>query len=510
MGLFSRLRRQDQSSGVIVEEGWPASAPNGFVVFDIETTSLSPKSDRIIELGLIRTDSNGNPLGYWSTLVNPKGPVGASHIHGIKQSDVADAPTFEECVVQVLEKIRGQALVAHNASFDHSFLKSELGRTGWQLPEIPLVCTMLETKYFLPGISRKRLIDCVEALGIEQQVEHRALGDASLAAAVFHFYLNGPVDKSRSLHLRMLSESARSVVWPTEPGEPVATTNSAARVIRVAKPVQMTLLKSVSEIMPEDLLGDEANPQEISYGALLLGSLEDGSISDAEIEALSECASTFGLVPDVVNRIHNSLILTLAREAWRDGVVSRAETQEIVDCAKRLGLPDSAGKACLKEIEDLRAARIAARSKAIPDDWSHGEPLRVGDRIVITGCYESGRDELENRARKLGLRVTGSVSGKTTLLVSDGSINGNKDADAQRLGLRIIGPDVFRILLDYVQSAASSESQRSIQEGSEMTGTTSSEEAIPRIENLVCVTCGAAFTRVISRGRKPHECEQCR
>jgi DNA polymerase-3 subunit epsilon len=507
MGFLSRFRREPSNRGVTVEEGWPSNAGNGFVVFDIETTGLSPTADRILEMGLIRIDANGNPLGYWSTLVNPQGSVGATHIHGIKQTDVANSPTFAECVDQVLEKLKGQVLVAHNAKFDHSFLKAELGRAGWSLPEVPIVCTMLETRYFLPGISRKRLVDCVEAIGINQDVEHRALGDASLTAALFHFYLNGPVDRSRSAHLRTLPVNASSIVWPAEPGEPISLARPPKRANQSTPPAQVGILQSISEIMPEDLLGDEATPNEISYAALLLNSLEDGSISNVEIAALGDCATSFGLLGETVEGIHRTLLLALAREAWRDGVVSRAETQEIGECAKQLGLSESDGKACLKEIEDLRVARIAARSKPIPADWLHGDPLRVGDRVVITGCYEDGRFELENQARKLGVRITGSVSGKTTLLVSDGTINGNKEADAKRLDLRVVGPDVFRTLLEYVQPATSVSgvpASKDLTEGVDATPT------VEKTESLVCVKCGVTFARVVARGRKPHECGDCR
>lgn len=509
MGFLSRFRRQPPNQGVTVEEGWPSNADNGFVVFDIETTGLSPTADRILEMGLIRVDANGNPLGYWSTLVNPQGSVGATHIHGIKQSDVADSPTFAECVDQVLEKLKGQVLVAHNAKFDHSFLKAELGRTGWSLPEIPIVCTMLETRYFLPGISRKRLVDCVEAIGIDQEIQHRALGDASLTTALFHFYLNGPVDRNRSAHLRALPVNASSILWPATPGEPISFVSGPKKVSRTTAPARAGILRSISEIMPEDLLGDEATPNEISYAALLLNSLEDGAISDVEIAALGDCATSFGLNRETVERIHRTLLLALAREAWRDGVVSRAETQEISDCAKQLGLAESDGKACLKEIEDLRLARITARSKPIPSDWLHGDPLRVGDRVVITGCYEAGRFELESQARKLGVRITGSVSGKTTLLVSDGTINGNKEADAKRLGLRVIGPDIFRTLLEYVQPALS---VSDIPMPNAPTGGVDAtlKPTLDKMESLVCVRCGGSFTRVVARGRKPHECGTCR
>lgn len=505
MGLFSRRKAVEQTS-VEVEEGWPNGAPNGFVVFDIETTGLSPVSNRIIEIGMIRVDASGKPLGYWSSLVNPRGPVGATHIHGIEDKDVLNAPTFEELVDDLLPKLQGQVLVAHNASFDHSFLRTELGRVGWMLPDVPVVCTMVESKHFLPGLDRRRLSDCAEAIGIRQEVEHRALGDATLATAILHFYLNGPVNRERSSQLSRLPLQAASIGWPSEPVETLVPKTNRPRPDKSSDPVRLELLKTVSEVMPEDVLEDSPSVSELSYASLLLTSLDDGIISETELSALADCAEDFGLSSEALTKIHLALLRAVAREAWRDGVVNRNEQKEIVECAKRLGLDESAAKRCLQEVEELRAARVGARSKPLPPDWAHGEPLRVGDKIVITGCYEHGRDELENRARKNGLKVIGSVSGKTTLLVSDGSVGGNKDNDAERLGIRIVRPEVFRDLLDFIQPILTGSTETS----SNSPAKTSNVEQDLRTETLVCIACGRSFQRVISRGRKPHECVECR
>ena len=508
MGFFKR-KKADEVRGLEVNEGWPDDAPDGFVVFDIETTGLSPAGDRIIELGLVRTDFSGTPMGYWSTLVNPNRPITATEIHGIKDSDVLNAPTFDECADEFLKRIKNQVLVAHNASFDHSFVRAELARAGWDLPEIPVVCTMLESKHFLPGLTRKRLIDCVEALGIEQAVQHRALGDASLTSAVFHFYLNGPVNQVRASELQGLIPRANSLLWPTEKTFPsIQPAKSGSAQWRKSPPQKTTssLLQNVSELMPEDLLSDEASSTEISYGLLLLETLSDGEISDLEIESLRDFAQSMALDEQTVNRIHNQLLLALSREAWRDGVVNRAEQKDIISCAQQLGLSETDGKNALREIEEFRAARVAARTKPIPEVWNLGEPIRVGDRVVITGCYEVGRYEMEQKARSLGVRITGSVSGKTTLLVSDGTINGNKEADAQRLGIKIVDPSEFKELLEYVQPQTQTENPPNrVAKTKEATSQTANE-----VEHLVCTKCAQTFERQVTKGRKPHLCPPCK
>jgi DNA polymerase-3 subunit epsilon len=249
--------------------------------------------------------------------------------------------------------------------------------------------------------------------------------------------------------------------------------------------------------MPEDLLSEDASSSEISYAMVLLESLNDGIVSDSEIVSLRDCADSMGLNSHSILNIHLELLLALSREAWRDGVVNRAEKQDILNCAQQLGLSDSEGKHALEEIEAFRNARVVARVKPLPDFWDLGEPLHVGDRVVITGCYEVGRFDMEKKARSLGVRITGSVSGKTTMLVSDGSINGNKDSDARRLGIRIVGPTEFKQLMEYVQPQLEA-------------GKNAAATAVTETEHLLCTKCTRVFERQVAKGRKPHFCPTCR
>jgi DNA polymerase-3 subunit epsilon len=498
VGIFSR-KSKSIVSNVTVEEEWPFQDEPGFVVFDIETTGLSPTADRMIEIGLIRTDKSGNPLAYWSSLINPKQSVTATEIHGISDKDVANSPVFEDLVDQVLSRIRGQALSAHNAQFDVSFLKVELARTGWELPETPVLCTMRESRNFIPGLSKRRLQDCVEALGIEQDVEHRALGDASLATALVNFYLNGPTNKGRSKELAALPGIAKEINWPESQTFPEIPKSQSNQKYWAPKPrSNSALMKTISSMMPEDILGEDAGKSELTYAQVLLEAMEDGVISEQENSSLADLSKSLEIATETQSAIHRKLMRTLAQEAWKDGAVSRAEQSEIVEAGKSLGFSDNDSKGFVKEIEELRASRISARAKEMPVDWSLGEPLRVGDRVVITGCYEAGREELETKSKMIGVRITGSVSGKTTLLVSDGTINGNKDSDAARLGIRSVTPDIYRVLLEYIQPLTLEDdlSPNADQKVSE--------------ETLICTKCTATFTRIASKGRKPHFCPDCR
>jgi len=213
MGIFRR-RRPPHVYGMEVQEDWPSNAPGGFVVLDVETTGLDPATDRIIEIAMVRTDEYANPLGYWSSLVQPSQPITNSEIHGITDEDVAKSPTFAEIVDEVVSRIDGQVIVGHNVSFDVSFLENEMTRANRQMPQKPTVCTLQESHYFLPALEQRRLRDCVSILGITPDAEHRALPDAVLTTTLFNYFVNCGFHPTRSEYLRSLPDRVRQMTWP--------------------------------------------------------------------------------------------------------------------------------------------------------------------------------------------------------------------------------------------------------------------------------------------------------
>ncbi|OLR93563.1 Lsr2 family DNA-binding protein [Actinokineospora bangkokensis] len=116
-------------------------------------------------------------------------------------------------------------------------------------------------------------------------------------------------------------------------------------------------------------------------------------------------------------------------------------------------MPATALTALLDAAETARTARLSAGLKPLPAQWAHGEPLRVGDKVAFTGDSEL-RDELEQRAERLGVRVMGNVSRRTALLVTCGDFTGTKAKSAASLGTRCVPPEDFAVLLEHLQPAA--------------------------------------------------------
>ncbi|RYF54952.1 MAG: hypothetical protein EOO27_22360, partial [Comamonadaceae bacterium] len=437
-----------------------SAVPPHFAVIDVETTGLSPKSDRIVELAVVRIDQRGDVVDEWSTRFNPEGPVGATHIHGITQADVASAPLFRELASHIVPYIAGLPIAAHNARFDLAFLRAEFRRAGWDVPWLAAYCTLDGSHHYMPNLSRRRLVDCCWRARVPLNDAHSALGDARATAGLLRHYLAG-----RPAHPPLLSVpgEARSVAWPTGPSRAPLTSlpeqRSAGRSTRLritnARPHQPALLAQLTKLSLVEVLDEGAPVGSLSYVETVLDALEDGVISVDEAAAMRDLVEIYDLTDSDVVDAHTALLLALAHRALDDGHVSRDERAQLEAIAVALSLPERLVPTLIAEADAARAARLSADLRELPADWTLGDPLRVGDKVVFTGFdgRESERTRLENRTRELGVRVLGNVSGLTAMLVSDGSFAGGKLARAQELGTRIVDPATYAILLEHLQPA---------------------------------------------------------
>lgn len=145
---------------------------------DLETTGGNPAYHRITEIGIVRVQ-NGELLEEWSSLVNPQCPISPyiEAFTGISSEMVADAPLFADLASTVFEKLRGAVFIAHNARFDHSFLRSEFRKVGMAYSAQAL-CTVKLSRRLFPEHVRHNLDVVIERHGLNCSARHRALGDA--------------------------------------------------------------------------------------------------------------------------------------------------------------------------------------------------------------------------------------------------------------------------------------------------------------------------------------------
>jgi DNA polymerase-3 subunit epsilon len=157
-----------------------------FVVLDVETTGLSPKTNKVIEIGLVRVENN-KITDSLTTLFNPERqlPTQISTLTGITEYDLIDAPLFFSWIYRLNDFIGNSILVAHNSSFDISFLKSEYERVFESFPNNPIICTLKLSRKLFPNLTSRSLGDVAKHLKIRHKNLHRALADATLTAKIF-------------------------------------------------------------------------------------------------------------------------------------------------------------------------------------------------------------------------------------------------------------------------------------------------------------------------------------
>lgn len=168
-----------------------------FAIVDIETTGSKFPGNRIIDLAIIR--HNGKEVvSEWHSLLRPDVaiPPFVIELTGISEEMVADAPLFQDVAVDVIAQLRDCTFVAHDVNFDYSFLRHELKEVGYTL-EMEKICTLKNSRKFLPGQASYSLGRLCTALGIVVDQRHRAIGDARATASLFsilHPHLMGFAD----------------------------------------------------------------------------------------------------------------------------------------------------------------------------------------------------------------------------------------------------------------------------------------------------------------------------
>ena len=152
------------------------------VSLDLETTGLSPGKDKIIEIGAVKTDSNGNQIEEFNSLVNPGILISdfIENLTGISNDDVLSSLKFADIVDEFQSFLDDSIIIGHNIEFDLRFLSEE----GLKLNN-KFVDTWRFSQIMLPDLLDLSLGSICNYLDINQQNAHRALSDSKFTLEVF-------------------------------------------------------------------------------------------------------------------------------------------------------------------------------------------------------------------------------------------------------------------------------------------------------------------------------------
>ncbi|MBQ8412901.1 MAG: topoisomerase DNA-binding C4 zinc finger domain-containing protein [Lachnospiraceae bacterium] len=160
-----------------------------YVVFDLETTGISPYNDSIIEISGVKVKA-GKVVDTFSTLVNPRRaiPYGATAVNGITD-DMVEGESYIEEVLPVFNAfVEDFVLVGHNiACFDMKFIWKAAEELLGQTFTNDYIDTLPMARKRLPQLSHHRLVDLAEYYELSTEGAHRALNDCIMNQKCYEF-----------------------------------------------------------------------------------------------------------------------------------------------------------------------------------------------------------------------------------------------------------------------------------------------------------------------------------
>lgn len=160
-----------------------------YAIVDIETTGLSPNTEKITEIAIIIHDGK-KIIEEFNSLINPekKIPYRIVQMTGINNQMVESAPKFYEVAKQIVELTENKIIVGHNVRFDYGFLRCEYKSLGYNY-ERKTIDTVKLSRKLIPGRKSYSLGKLCKDLEIENPSRHRALGDATATTSLFELLL---------------------------------------------------------------------------------------------------------------------------------------------------------------------------------------------------------------------------------------------------------------------------------------------------------------------------------
>lgn len=183
------------------------------IVLDTETTGLSLQDNKLIEISAARMRGR-EVVDRFDTFVHPGCPIPAeiTRLTSITDADVADAPSAEEAVAALEVFVGGCPVIAHNATFDRSFIESVKG--GVRVSDI-WIDSLALSRVALPRLVSHKLSFMADLFGCDA-VSHRADADVEALCGVWRILLTALSDLPAGL-LSRLADMHPDVSWPYRP-----------------------------------------------------------------------------------------------------------------------------------------------------------------------------------------------------------------------------------------------------------------------------------------------------
>ena len=308
------------------------------VVFDIETTGLSNRNCKIIEIGAVKI-RNGEILDRLDFFVDPEMPIPPeiTELTSITEDMVKGQIKEKEAIEKFLDFAGDSLLIAHNANFDVGFIRIAAERHG-----IPFENTYLDTvglsRYVNPELKKHKLDIIAEHYQLHEFHHHRASDDAEMLAEIFFVMMDRL--KSEGIHTfeRMvdaMSESSDPLKLPTNHMVIFAKTREGLK--NLYKLISYSYLDYYKRFprIPKTVL-EEHREGLIIGSACEAGELYKAIIDNKSMQEIEDIASFYDYLE--IQPIANNRFL-IADEKVKDDEQLRDINRRIYQLGKKLGKP---------------------------------------------------------------------------------------------------------------------------------------------------------------------------
>jgi len=323
----------------IINKADTRSVNDEIIVFDVETTGLNPKKERLTEIGAVKL-KNMQIIDSFNIMVNPEKtiPQKIVELTGITDEMVADAPKEEEAIRKFIEFCGSNAvLVAHNARFDDSFIQSACQRHDINF-EYALIDTLILCQCMLPEMGRHKLNLVAKQLKLGKFEHHRASDDARMLAKIYIELVNRLINEKNLKTLAELNTKSGSIdVKKLKSHHHIILVRNQAGLKNLYRLVSYSYLDCFYKhpLIPKSVL--EAHREGLIFGsACESGELFSSMVNGATEEELEHIAKFYDYLE--IQPIHNNDFML------RKGDVESEQdlidfNKRIVALGDRLGIP---------------------------------------------------------------------------------------------------------------------------------------------------------------------------
>jgi len=189
--------------------------PDDYVVFDIETSGLNPKKDKIIEIGAIKYKDN-KKIDEFSYLIDPEIKLNQiiTDVTGITDDDLKGKDKIDVVLPKFLDFIEDYTIIGHNVKFDYDFIEANITKLHLKHLKNRIVDTLLLSRITIYDSKNHRLKTLKEYLGLNYN-SHRALDDSLTCNDLYQYCKNKKKRNWQTLFINLyyMLKKKVTVVW---------------------------------------------------------------------------------------------------------------------------------------------------------------------------------------------------------------------------------------------------------------------------------------------------------